>query len=87
MLRLLFYALIVYLGYRFFRGMLGVPAPRERPPRDAASAEQEAELERDPQCGTYLLRKHGVKAVVDGQELIFCSRRCRDQYLKTRRAS
>ncbi|OIP94125.1 MAG: hypothetical protein AUK55_07560 [Syntrophobacteraceae bacterium CG2_30_61_12] len=86
MLRLLFYALIVYLGYRFFRGMLGVQAPRERPQREPPT-EQEAELERDPQCGAYLLRKHGVKAVVDGQELIFCSRRCRDQYLKTRRAS
>jgi uncharacterized protein len=85
MFRILLFGLIIYLGYRFFRNMVGIQTPRDRE-REVPGQEQ-ADLVKDPQCGTYFLKRHGVRAVVEGEELFFCSRQCRDQYLQARRSS
>lgn len=85
MIRILFYALIIYLGYRFFKSMVGLHPPEES--HDKPAEAQEAELEKDPQCGTYFLKKNGVRAVADGKELFFCSHQCRDQYIQGHRRS
>lgn len=83
MTRILFYVLVLYLGYRFFRSMVNARTSSET--RDTAAPPQEAELEKDPQCGAYFLKINGVRAVVGGKELFFCSRQCRDQYRKEHR--
>ena len=55
-----------------------------RPDEDAGGVprSENTELIRDPQCGTYFLRQQGVQARIDGQQLYFCSERCRDEYLR-----
>jgi len=50
----------------------------------ASSPASDAELIRDPQCGAYFLKQKGVKGVVEGQVIHFCSEQCYDKYLKNR---
>jgi len=49
--------------------------PHDQPPSE------EAELIRDPQCGTYFLTQRGVEARIGGRSVYFCSKECRDKYL------
>ncbi len=80
MFRALMYGLIAYLAYRAYKHFcspLQGPGGREfvrgTPPG-------EAELVRDPQCGTYFLRQQGVKGKSNGHVLHFCSEECRKKY-------
>ncbi len=52
-------------------------------PREKGS---DTELIRDPQCGVYFMKQKGVRGVVDGRELYFCSKQCYERYLKSRSA-
>lgn len=44
----------------------------------------DAEMVQDPHCGAYFLKQRGVKGVVDGKVVHFCSEECYDKYLKRR---
>ena len=81
MIRIFFYSLFAYLVYRiarsWFRSLSG-PGQQDT----GEESPQEAELIQDPQCGTYFLKQRGVTAQVGGQTLYFCSKTCRDMYLK-----
>jgi hypothetical protein len=35
---------------------------------------------KDPQCGIYFPRRDGIGLTSGGEELLFCSRECRDKY-------
>lgn len=49
---------------------------------DSQPAKANAEMIRDPQCGAYFLKQRGVKGVIEGKVLHFCSEDCYDKYLK-----
>ena len=82
--RILVYALLAWIAYfilknigrTFFAGS----APKDRAP----GAASDAELIRDPQCGAYFMKTKGVKGVVDGKVIHFCSEQCYERYLKRR---
>ena len=81
MIRIFLYSLFAYLVYRIARSWLrslSGPGPQD----SDETSQQEAELIQDPQCGTYFLKQRGVTAQVGGQTLYFCSKTCRDAYLK-----
>jgi YHS domain-containing protein len=40
------------------------------------------EMVQDPICGVYFPRNDGIRAKVKGQELLFCSKACKDKYLE-----
>lgn len=81
MIRLAFYAILIYVGYRFLKSLGGgLLRPESPPERDGAAAE--AELIKDPQCGAYFLKEMGVAAKVHGKSVFFCSAACRDAYLR-----
>ncbi|SMC20188.1 MYM-type Zinc finger with FCS sequence motif-containing protein [Desulfacinum hydrothermale DSM 13146] len=77
MIRLLIYALLGYLLYRYFKPKLSKTDSEQ----DSGRADQQADLIKDPQCGTYFLKRHGVRARIGGKDVYFCSRQCRDSYL------
>ncbi|MGC9197027.1 MAG: hypothetical protein ACP5IL_16490 [Syntrophobacteraceae bacterium] len=52
-------------------------------PSDSAS---DTELIRDPQCGAYFLKQEGVRGVVGGRPVYFCSRQCYERYVAGRSA-
>ncbi|SHF55347.1 MYM-type Zinc finger with FCS sequence motif-containing protein [Desulfacinum infernum DSM 9756] len=83
MIRLLLYALIGYLLYRFLKPKLS----GSRSEYEERSGDRDADLIKDPQCGTYFLKRHGVRARIKGKDVYFCSRQCRDSYLAGRKSS
>lgn len=81
MIRLILYGIVIYIGYRILKPWVAsLMRPTKEDPRMNPSP-QEAELIRDPQCGTYFLTQRGVEAKIDGRTLYFCSMECRDKYL------
>ncbi|MDY0042913.1 MAG: hypothetical protein RBS57_21590 [Desulforhabdus sp.] len=80
MIRLLFYILIAYLAYRLFKMFAG-NLLRPRDETTSGNGTEDTELIRDPHCGTYFLKRSGVKASVGGKQVYFCSTSCRDAYL------
>lgn len=83
MQRLLIYALLVLLGYflvkKIGKSLFGQPDRQESaPPTDA-------DLIQDPQCGTYFMKQRGIKGVVEGRVVHFCSEDCYEKYLKRRK--
>lgn len=89
LIRLALIALCVWLLYRVLRGYLasrtasGPTGARRRGERQGRPPAIE-ELVQDPQCQTYLPKGEAVRARVGGQELFFCSEKCRDAYLLAR---
>jgi YHS domain-containing protein len=82
MLRLFVYAVLVWIAYFVVKSIwkgLSLPSGSRDQARGPAS---DAELIRDPQCGAYFLKAKGVKGVVEGKVIHFCSEQCYDQYLK-----
>jgi hypothetical protein len=81
MIRLIFYGIVIYVGYRILKPWVVslIQSAKEDPHVQPSS--QEAELIRDPQCGSYFLTQRGVEAKIDGRSVYFCSTECRDKYL------
>jgi YHS domain-containing protein len=83
MARFFVYALLLWLAYfvvkKFTRSLFG-PSDADEQKRDAAPSD--ADLIQDPQCGKYFLKQRGIKGVVEGKVLHFCSEECYDKYLK-----
>lgn len=79
-MRILILILLVYLGYRVLKSLIGSGGSR----REMAETETlpvDDVMVKDPVCETYFPKKDGVKAVVKGETLYFCSETCRDVYL------
>jgi YHS domain-containing protein len=79
-MRILLLILLVYVGYRVLKGLIGSGgARREREETETLPVDDV--MIKDPLCETYFPKKDGVKAVVKGEALYFCSEACRDEYL------
>jgi hypothetical protein len=87
MIRLLIYAFLIYVGYRLFKAWGGSLLGSSRPNADEPADLAETELIRDPQCGVYFMKQHGIAVRSGGQTLHFCSTACRDKYLEENRRS
>jgi hypothetical protein len=83
--RLFVYAVIVWIAYFLVKKIGKALIAPASPPRDQARRPaSDAELIRDPQCGAYFLKQKGVKGVVGGQVIHFCSEQCYNKYLEGR---
>lgn len=81
MIRLLLYGILIYLAYRILKPWISSLVGAARTDVHGSPDGAEAELIRDPQCGTYFMRQRGVEANIGGKRLYFCSHECRDKYL------
>lgn len=78
--RLILWAVLGFLVYTIVQAAWRAfhapppPAPGQQPRGEV--------MERDPHCGTYVPREDAVAAVIGGEPRWFCSRRCRDEFLK-----
>jgi hypothetical protein len=85
MIRILIYGIFIYLGYRILKPWVASLLGGSREDPHSGSSPEEAELIRDPQCGTYFLRQRGIAARIGSQDVYFCSTECRDKYLLNHR--
>ena len=81
MIRLAIYGLMLYLGYRVVRIMLGGNALNRYVSSGKSLGKIDDVMIKDPYCRIYFPKKEGVLLRENGKDLYFCSPDCRDNYL------
>jgi YHS domain-containing protein len=81
-MRLLILCLLAYLGYRAVKALVFPGASSSRIDRQGSRAPIDDVMVKDPMCETYFPQRKGIKAVVKGETLYFCSKECRDKYIE-----
>lgn len=77
--RFLFIALVLYLIFvavRFIQAIGKPPGERRRPPTLGGT------MVKDEFCNTYIPREEAIREVRGGKEYFFCSRECREGFMK-----
>ena len=82
MVRVIIIVLLAYFAYKLFRGLLGI-GPKATRENDSGGVV--SEMVEDPLCKTYIPRNEAYRAVVNGEELFFCSKECADKFKKENR--
>ena len=82
MIRLLFFAALVYLGYRAAKRFMSLTRSGERKDFDRTSGEIDDIMVKDPYCQTYFPKRNGVHLRHEGKDLYFCSRECREKFIE-----
>lgn len=77
MIRLLFWALLIYIGYRIVISLTSEKGAA----KVSRSSRDDAEVtHRDPVCGVYVTEEDAVIGTLNGQRHYFCSRSCLDKF-------
>lgn len=84
MIRLLIYAALAYIIYRWWRSK-SRQKKITRTEHYKPSLEG-AELVQDPNCGVYFLKDRAIKVDIEEKTYYFCSETCRDEFLAEHRA-
>jgi len=72
------------VGYLLYRAMKSWMFPDDRPPKnvsDRAAGQIDDVMIKDPYCKAYFPKRDAVQLNLNGTDLYFCSKECRDQYL------
>lgn len=79
MMRLLIWALLIYIGYRI---IISISNSKKKPPvAGSCSARDEAAATfKDPVCGVYVSEEDAVIGKLDGNRHYFCSMDCLEKY-------
>ena len=80
-MRILILILLVYLGYRAVKTLVDSGSTDRRVQEKETPGVVDDVMVKDPICETYFPKKDGVKAVIKGETVYFCSEKCRDAYL------
>ena len=86
MVRLLVFAMLVWGAYHLVKKFLRGYHEHFAPERQQQDSDLDAELIQDPECGAYFMKQKGVKGVVDGKVVYFCSQQCYDRRRRRRNA-
>jgi len=89
MLRIIIIAVIVYIFYRALKSWIVNNTSFGDPSLDGrqASGQIDDVMVKDPNCDAYFPIRNGVALRMDGQELLFCSEQCRNEYIAERSKS
>lgn len=77
MIRLLFIALLLYIGYRI---VLSLTSAKKPPVKSTGSRDSSEMAHRDPVCGVYVSEETAVIGRHDGQRHYFCSMECLEKF-------
>ena len=72
------------VGYLLYRAMRSWMFPNARSQKNVsgrATGEIDDVMIKDPYCGAYFPRRDAVHLNFGGNDLYFCSKECRDQYM------
>lgn len=76
------FIIAVILGYILWR--LLRPRPGVKRGGGSGQPDNPEEMKQDPVCGTWVPVSQAVKVVHKGESHYFCSRKCREKFLKDR---
>ena len=74
MARLIIILALVAGFIMLYRSLFGGATPSQDDPTETADMDQ------DPNCGTYVPKKQSITKSVQGKEYFFCSKKCADEY-------
>jgi uncharacterized protein len=77
MIKLLFYIVLIYVIYHMVKRLF-LSGPKEH--NKGSSSGMISEMVQDPFCKTYIPRNEAYKATFEGNEILFCSKECAEQY-------
>ncbi len=77
MVRLLIYILLLYVIYSLVKRLL-LSGPKTKQNRDASG--MISEMVQDPFCKTYIPKNEAYRAILGGNEILFCSKECAEKY-------
>lgn len=83
-MRLLIFLGVIYLCYRALKSWLLQQSTNHRTAAGQTPGEIDDLMIKDPVCEVYFPKRDGVRLSVDGQDLYFCSTKCRDQFIASR---
>jgi len=78
-IRLLFWALLIYIGYRIVLSLTSEKKGAAKVSRSDRGGDAEA-THRDPVCGVYVSEEDAVIGTLNGRRHYFCSRSCLDKF-------
>lgn len=81
--RFFIYAILAWIAY--FLVKRAAKAFFEPQNNQHAGPPSDTEMIQDPQCGAYFLKQKGVRGVVNGKVMHFCSEQCYDKYIRRHR--
>ncbi len=77
MIRLLFWLLLIYIGYKIVMSLVG---PKESPPKEENGRTDAETTHRDPVCGVYVSEEDAVVGRLEGERHYFCSMACLEKF-------
>ncbi len=78
------YLILFGVGYLLYRTMKSWMFPDTRPKKSVsgkAAGQIDDVMIKDPYCEAYFPRRDAVRLNLRGNDLYFCSKECRDQYM------
>jgi YHS domain-containing protein len=83
--RLLVILIVLYLGYRLVRTLLKIGGGTGDGSGGKPRIANREDLVEDPNCHTYVPESDAYRAVIDGETMYFCSKKCYQQYKAVRK--
>jgi len=80
MIKILIYLLLIYIVYKVLRSLVTPAESSARRSYGERGAVDDIMI-KDPVCEIYFPKKDGICINVDGNEVCFCSKECRDKFI------
>ncbi len=84
--RFLTFIIVGWIVYRilrfFFRAIFWIGKNETREKMRDYSQKEATEMVQDPVCGVYIPKDQAVHIKVNGKDIFFCSKECKNKYLK-----
>ncbi len=84
MIRFLILLGIGYFGYKIIRFWILQHTSLNRPISSKSAGQIDDIMVKDPYCEVYFPKREGVHLNIDGEDLYFCSKECRDKFIAAR---
>ena len=77
-MRFLIVIALIYLVYRYLKSWIASSASTTQTISGKSVDTVDDVMIKDPYCETYFPKRNGIRYTLDGKELFFCSKDCRD---------
>ena len=81
MIRFIILLIVVYVLYRSIKSWMFQSVSSSRPEPGKPGTEIDDVMIKDPYCESYFPKRTAVHLNYNGEDLFFCSDRCKDKYL------
>ena len=84
-MRLLILLILLYLAYRSLKSWMFKNISSENTIDKNKMGAIDDVMLKDPYCKIYFPRKSGIHCNIDGKDLCFCSKECRDKFIASKK--